>query len=135
MRKHILMLFVVASFVRFSLTRGIVVALIAAGRRLGFEVDALVLIHRSRLTYWHYVHPLDGYYRFHLERARKGHFECYFRHHSSEETPADVFPSFGLAAVSAVSQIERYLSISEGQAWRQIHDRSPQRSATLSLMS
>ncbi len=110
MQTLLLMAHIVGSFVGFKLVRLLVAFRLLLKRCFGLAAERERALLGAFGIVWRHVVELDGMYRIHIALAWDGAYEVFWRHHSGEETPADVFPSLWQAVVAALLQVDRYRS-------------------------
>ena len=108
---------VVGSYLGYTLLRSINARRLLPSRWVMLVVKRERLLMSSFALLWRHSVELDGMYRLHIDKVWNGTYELYWRHHSGEETPAEVFPSLWRALVAAAPQVERYLNFSRSQEW------------------
>lgn len=120
MHTMLLMVHVVGSFLGCKLLRLIVACRLSLIRGCGLAIEREHSVLGSFGPLWRHAVELDGMYQLHIDLAYDGVFEVFWRHHSGEETPAEVFPSLWQALVAMAPQIDRYLMVTESNEWNTV---------------
>jgi hypothetical protein len=113
MHTMLLMVRVVGSYLGCKLLRSMIACRLWLTRCTGLAVEREYAHLAAFRPLWRHAVELDGMYRLHIDFAYDGVFEVFWRHHSGEETPAEVFPSLWQAVVAMAPQIDRYRTVTE----------------------
>jgi hypothetical protein len=113
----LLMVQMIGSYLGYKLSRLLVICCLVVKRCCGLAIERERLQLKSFGYLWRHSIELDGIYCLHIDLATDGVFELFWRHHSGNETPSEVFPSLRHVIVATLPHVERYMQFSRSREW------------------